>query len=393
MDGLDILFENRSVVGAKLEGLLVEREYTKTAFCKECGISRPTLNKILNGTIRSEAHFEKHLGKILHCLSISPDVLLRDASQIHSRARQFRSLLNIGKEEIAAAIDIPVSRLEEIEAGATVTDAELRDLAVYMGTSTHCIMARNAFYPQTTRLSYFIDGADDEDAELSGFWGHVGIQPSGTTSYLWYPITSNEAEQLHYDLQQDHAIIPCMDNKLLYLNLRKIKSIVLLEDACDPPYYYNWDPSVGEGEIPLVVYEVLADYMYALKEPDGITDTEYSPKLRQYLDALIEERGWTEETAYQMVKGIQIRYTDGSVVKNDLDVGMHTGTIHGVDIIDAIDELDLTDEAPKYLGFTDWNGAVTYLNMEEVAMLELPLVAVEKEIMERFEKVMRDEPQ
>ena len=390
MDGLDSLFENRSVVGAKLEGLLEDRKYTKTGFCKECGISRPTLNKILNGTIRSEAHFEKHMEKILRCLSISPDALWENAPLVHSRTRQFRTQLHIDKEEISAALDIPVRRLEEIEAGAATTNAELRDLAVYLGTSTHCILAQNVFYPQTTKLSYFIDGVEDEDAELSGFWGHVGILPSGTTQYLWYPITSNEAEQLHYAMQREHALVPCMDNKLLYLNLRKIKSIVLLEDSCDPPYYYNWDPSVEEEEIPLVVYEVLSDYISDTKEGVGITDTEYSPKLREYLDALIEERKWTEEDAYQMVKGIRIRYADGSVVSNDLDVNIHTGYLRGVDIIDAIDNLDLTDEAPRYLAFTDWNEAVTYLNMDEIAMLELPLLAVEKEIMRRYENLMRD---
>ena len=66
-----------------------------------------------------------------------------------------------------------------------------------------------------------------------------------------------------------------MNNKLLYLNLEKIKSIVLLDEACDPPEYYNWDYSVGEGEIPLVVYEVLEDY-----DPDYI-ESPYSKKSYQ----------------------------------------------------------------------------------------------------------------
>ena len=59
------LFDKRSVVGAKLEDLLVERSFTKAAFCKECGISRPTLDKLLAGNITSMANFEKHMQKIL----------------------------------------------------------------------------------------------------------------------------------------------------------------------------------------------------------------------------------------------------------------------------------------------------------------------------------------
>ena len=117
MDEIDILFDNRSVVGARLEKLLGEREYTKSGFCKECGISRPTLDKILSGTIGSMTNYEKHMRKILNRLSITPEMLIGDSSKAHSRTRQLRTLLNIKKEEIAAAIEISVDRLDEIEAG------------------------------------------------------------------------------------------------------------------------------------------------------------------------------------------------------------------------------------------------------------------------------------
>ena len=381
MEGLNTLFDNRSVVGARLESLLSEREYTKSGFCKECGISRPTLDKILTGTIGSESHYEKHMRKILDCLSITPDVLVGNVPQARSRTRQIRSLLHIAKEEIAEAIGISVSRLEEIEAGAAISNAELRDLAVYFGTSSHCILAQNVFCPQTTGMSDLVGKIEDEDAELSGFWGHLGILPTGSTQYSWYPITSYEAGELHYTLEGERAVIPCMDNKLLYLNLRQIKSIVLLDDACDAPYYYNWDPSVGEGEIPLVVYEVLEDYVYDSGENVEIAGDEYSPMLRKLLNNLIEERKWTEDTAHKLVSGIKIRYADGSVVENDIDAGASTGYGLGEDIIDAVEDLYTMGEiakTPKYLGFTDWNGAVNYVNTEEVAVVELPLVEVER---------------
>lgn len=38
----------------------------------------------------------------------------------------------------------------------------------------------------------------------------------------------------------------------------------------------------------------------------------------------------------------------------------------------------------KYLSFTDWNGAVTFVNTDEVAVIEMPLVGVEKVIGERM---------
>ena len=288
MDEIDILFDNRSVVGARLEKLLGERKFTKSGFCKECGISRPTLDKILYGTIGSMTNYEKHMRKILNRLSITPEMLIGDSSKAHSRTRQLRTLLNIKKEEIAAAIEISVDRLDEIEAGEPMTNAELRDIALYLGTSTSCIMSSNVFYPQTTALSDFINEIDDEGAELSGYWGHLGVMPLGSTEYSWYPITRYEASEIEYSLKGKQAVVPCMNNKLLYFNLEKIKSIVLLDDACDPPAYYNWDHSIGEGEIPLVVYEVLVDY-YS-RERDENINAEYSPKLQSLLDRLIEEK-------------------------------------------------------------------------------------------------------
>lgn len=387
MNNMDILFNDRSVVGARLEKLLAEREYTKSGFCKECGISRPTLDKILSGTIGSMTNYEKHMRKILDCLSITPEALIGDSLQAHSRTRQFRTLLRIKKEELASAIEISVDRLEEIEAGTPMTNAKLRDLAVYLGTSTSCIMSNNFFYPQTTVLSEFVSEIDDDGAELSGYWGHLGVMPSGSTEYSWYPITRYEADKLGHSLKGKKAVVPCMNNKLLYLNLEKIKSIVLLDEACDPPEYYNWDYSVGEGEIPLVVYEVLEDY-----DPDSLDSgeksaAEYSFKLQKSLNQLIEEKKWTEDQIFKMTSGIKIRYADGSAFENLIELNYES------DLIDAVNDLYMMPDVAnvdKYVSFTDWNGAETFINTDEVAVIEMPLVGVERKIMESFEEWMEE---
>ena len=385
MDEIDILFDNRSVVGARLEKLLGERAYTKSGFCKECGISRPTLDKILSGTIGSMTNYEKHMRKILNRLSITPEMLIGDSSKAHSRTRQLRTLLNIKKEEIAAAIEISVDRLDDIEAGEPMTNAELRDIALYLGTSTSCIMSSNVFYPQTTALSDFINEIDDEGAELSGYWGHLGVMPLGSTEYSWYPITRYEASEIEYSLKGKQAVVPCMNHKLLYFNLEKIKSIVLLDDACDPPAYYNWDHSIGEGEIPLVVYEVLVDY-YS-RERDENINAEYSPKLQSLLDRLIEEKKWTDDQIYDLTSGIKIRYADGDVFNNLIELGNSSELFTVVNDLYTMKDAGNTD---KYVSFTDWNGAVTYINTGEVAIIEMPLVGVEKKIMDDFEEWLEE---
>lgn len=392
MNGIDTLFDKRSVVGARLEDLLVKREYSKSGFCKASGISKPTLDKILSGMIGSAAEYEKHMRKILDYLNITPDVLIGNAALANSRTRQLRSILHIEKDEIAEAIGVSIDRLGEIEAGASMTNAELRDLAWSLRTSSHCILAQNVFRSQTTVLDDIVGDSKDDDAQLSGFWGHIGIMPTNSREYIWYPITGYEERRVHFSLSDEQVVIPCMNNKLLYLNLTKIKSVVLLEDACDAPYNYNWDPTVGEGEIPLVVYEVLDDYFFDVAEND-LHDTEYSPKLQEHLNMVIKEEKWTEEDAHEMIYGIRIRYADGSIVDNTME--MRNVAAYGAvsDLADVAESLYIfgdSVEPQEYISFTDWNGAATCLNKNEVSVIEMPLITVEKMIIKRIMKDVKE---
>ena len=216
--------------------------------------------------------------------------------------------------------------------------------------------------------------------------------PTNSTEYIWYPITGYEERRVLFSLSDKQVVIPCMNNKLLYLNLTKIKSVVLLEDACDAPYNYNWDPTVGEGEIPLVVYEVLDDYFFDVAEND-VHDTEYSPKLQEHLNMLIKEEKWTEEDAHEMIYGIRIRYADGSIVDNTME--MRNVAAYGAvsDLADVAESLYIfgdSVEPQEYISFTDWNGAATCLNKNEVSVIEMPLITVEKMIIKRIMKDVKE---
>lgn len=72
----DELFEMRKLTGTKLKDYIRSNGFSKVSFCKKTEISRPTLDKILNGEIDSKSTFDKHLNKILTSLSIDPDTLM-----------------------------------------------------------------------------------------------------------------------------------------------------------------------------------------------------------------------------------------------------------------------------------------------------------------------------
>ena len=72
----DELFEQRSLVASKLKECIRDKGYTKVSFASKADISRPTLDKLLNGAIDSKSTFDRHLQKILKLLNMSVDELM-----------------------------------------------------------------------------------------------------------------------------------------------------------------------------------------------------------------------------------------------------------------------------------------------------------------------------
>lgn len=72
----DELFEQRSLVASKLKDCIRDMGYTKVSFASKADISRPTLDKLLNGSIDNKSSFDRHLQKILKLLNMTADDLM-----------------------------------------------------------------------------------------------------------------------------------------------------------------------------------------------------------------------------------------------------------------------------------------------------------------------------
>ena len=57
---IEDLFDKRSVVGTKLEQIMFAEGCTKSELCKKAGVSRPTFDKLLAGTLTNKTNYEKH---------------------------------------------------------------------------------------------------------------------------------------------------------------------------------------------------------------------------------------------------------------------------------------------------------------------------------------------
>ena len=72
----DELFEQRSLVASKLKDCIRDMGFTKVSFAAKADISRPTLDKLLNGSINNKSSFDRHLQKILKMLNMSVEELI-----------------------------------------------------------------------------------------------------------------------------------------------------------------------------------------------------------------------------------------------------------------------------------------------------------------------------
>lgn len=378
MEKVEVLFDKRSVVGAKLLSILQERDYTKTDLCKKVGISRPTLDKLLAGTLTNKTNYEKHIEKILNYLEITPDMLLGNTVYRQNRTRRIRNMIGITTEEISQMTGISLERLQRIERGEAGTLAEFRDIAMCLSTSTNVLSGRYFFEPQVGTLDIEILD-EDYKGELSGFWGHVGILLDNSEEYCWYPITVNTRSLILRMMEAKRLVIPCMNNKVLLLCMEHVKEIVLLDDACDEPVEMNWDSTVSCGEIPLVVYEALEDYLLFLWEDEG---DRFSNKMKGCLENIIEDKKWSEEDIRQILAETCIYYASGH--KETVYIDFHNRESLSSSIIEIYD-FEETEDSKDILFFTEENAAEHIVNMKKISMIELPLLQVENAICESWE--------
>lgn len=375
------LFEKRSMIGAKIEGFMEKSSYTKTRLCREADISRPTLNKILSGTLTNMTTFEKHMAKILDCLELTPDILLGNRSEEINRARTMRNLMKISTTEISEATDIPLWHLREIESGEAGTLAELRDIAICLGVGVSSLQYKNYFDTQVSTPDIYLSLRGESDHEdLSGFWGHVGIIPVNMKEELWYPISRQTYESIA-TIEKETAVIPCMNNRILLINMNNISELVFAEDSCDIPNVTAMGEKNNCQSTPLVIYEALEDLI--IYDLDEISEEKLSPRFKKVLAEYIERKTWDEEDIISVLYKSVFYFKDGNCREAHLDFLEEYENI-STKIFDVYN-CDDTFPEKKWLRFFENDGVEKKVNFDNVAFIDAPLLEVNNAISRSFE--------
>lgn len=372
------LFDRRSVFSSKLEQFMISQSISKTKLCKDAHISRPTLDKLLNADITNAANFEKHVSKILNALHITPDKLMGNASNTHNQIKKIKKALKISDASISSSTGISISRLKEIEAGASATTAELRDIALCCRTTTHGLLGKNFFNIDISEYDCYIDKSNEE---LSGFWGHIGILTASSEKYLWYPISHNVKKHVYHIWDQQFLVIPCMNNKVLLLNMSGINNIIFLDDDCDLMPYADWDSPINPEIIPPVVPEALEDYAYTCDFSE-VDPAALSPRFYDFLKRFIDQKKWSDADIEQIIHEITIHFKNQKGVPFMGDFYVHQTLTDAIQLVYDYGELDSDN---KIIYFADTSGAETIVNLDNISMIEAPLAAIENIICQELE--------
>ena len=272
--------------------------------------------------------------------------------------------------------------MKDIEDGAEATLTELRDIAMCFSTSVNVIQEKNFFEPQLAEMDLLISTiAEKGTNDVSGFWGHVGIRISRGKKYKWFPITRITRKFVYQDMENKYMVIPCMNNKVLFLNMDNIDRVVLLDDACDPPADLDWPmwsgkEKISEGEVPQVLYELLEDYCFGEL-------TEISDNLHKCLEGFVREYKISEEEMNDIVSGIEIYYADGQHESDTIYFDDNENISEAVSYVydhDDYDDYDCMDEVLYYTGYCECENLI---KLKNIAMLELPFIKLENAIIEK----------
>lgn len=381
------LFDMRSAVGAKLESMLLERGFTKASFCKAAGISRPTLDKLLSAGITNKTNYEKHIAKALESLKISADMFMGNSPNRFNQTRLLKQLLRVDEKQLAERTGVSTARLKEIEAGAEAEISELRDLAYALRTGVRSLLGTNYFPPQIARWEASLDrcSAGDELAE-NGFWGHVGILPSSSEKYLWYPITGTARSMVYGWIEHGYLVIPCMNNKVLWINTKNVDRIILLDDACDAPEACNWDQPVDYGETPSVVYESLRDYIDYSDSGEKVPEDVISQNLCEFLDSYVKKNEGTGDILSSEEAAV-FYYAGGKIEQHHIDFDQEQSLSLEISLIYEFGD-EASDE--RFLFFQDYDGTENFSNKDNVSIIELPLFNIEEAICKEQEEELAE---
>lgn len=275
------------------------------------------------------------------------------------RLKELRAKFNMTQKDLADRLEMSQQAIAKWESGiAEPTVKNLRELAIIFGISVDDILGNSKIVKTTHFCDY--GPKKNEDIEIDGYWGNLGLKIKGHKKSRWYPITQKTYEDMYMAIQNESKWIyaETLNNKKLLINKHNIKKISLVDDACDPvhdDWDLQWDAYNGDSD---VAYDCLYEYLRG--------DTNNIPeKVLHGIEKMMEKEKLSDYDIEKSVCLLKVIDADGQEEYMD---PIDWDYIH--EIYMWYEELE--DENVSSIGIDTEEGNFFY-NSNEVAVVEAPI--------------------
>lgn len=357
----DDLFNKRESTGIKLKGVLNDRKCTKLKLSQETGISRPTIDKLINGSITNKTSFEKHMKKIFQYLNVSLDAFMTKDQQNENQIGNLQRLTGLTTKKLSIISNISHNRLLDINQGNDASLEDIIKLAYSLNTSAHIIKNNYFFDPQ------FFNKGNVESQNFDKkyqFWGYIGIKLNEHTEIKYYPITFNTMEYISNNFYYDQIVIPCLNNIVLLLNMKNIQKLVFISnDNTAMKEKEVFDKLINET-YPLVIYELLNANSYKELKDKSLIDFDFDSFEKMNKRVLIDISSlYYKNGEYESKK---ILFSKCEMLCKEI-VSKYKF---------------LNDETIKYLEVINIDDIKEIINFDYLSLVEMPLLKLEKNILD-----------
>ncbi len=364
------LFNNRIDVGRRLSELIKTRKTTKKDLCDKAHISRPTLDRMLEGKIENKNTFDKQIEKVLQALGITADEFVRCPTPSEgSNIAIYRKQLGYSQSDLAKRIGVSLATMKKWESDSSnISEDEWSDIALALNTDSGSVKGNNFLSAQVPVYDYVLkEGV--EGRSLSGYAGYIIILPDNSNEEYSFAVTFREWDNALASLQESSlSVIPCMGNKLLLVNNDNVKKVEFLDDDYDDldahRKFFDF--------VPNEMFNLLDAYI----QGDYDDENKLNEKHSSMVEKTINNSGYEHSQIEEMLSSIVVHYSDGQ--KEVIPVENYSCVASLV--LDAYyDE----SSADKYKGaifgiHDDTEECNLFINLNRVSFIEMPLMKVEK---------------
>ena len=118
------------------------------------------------------------------------------------RLKELRAKFNMTQKDLADRLSMSQQAIAKWENGtAEPTVKNLRELAIIFGIGVDDLLGNSPVVK--TILLCHCEPKEDEDLEIDGFWGNLGIKIKSQKKSRWYPITQGTYQNLCGELQDN----------------------------------------------------------------------------------------------------------------------------------------------------------------------------------------------